>query len=145
MAVKRVRKQVYKKCFIVLVCLLMVGNLTHGAVLCFGSDGRSEIKSAFHERCDDHAHSQPTDQNQLSCQSYHVEDRHCAPCVDIPISIGLAKITLASKQLNFTFPAPVTNAIVLADKFNLSAYNSASSAFDVDSYFTPLCTVILLI
>jgi hypothetical protein len=123
----------------------MFGNLAHGAVLCFGVDGHIEIESAFHERCDDPAHSQPTDQNQLSYQSDHVKDKHCEPCVDIPISIGLAKIARLPKQLNFTFPAPATNVIVLANKFDLSAYNSDSSAFDAASYFTPLCTVILLI
>jgi len=143
--VKLARKQIYKKCFVVLICLLMFGNLAHGAVLCFGSDGHIEIESAFHERCDDSAHSQPTDQNQLSYQVDHVEDRHCEPCVDIPISISLAKITRVSKQLNSTFPVPPTNVIVLANKFKLSAYNSASNTFDAAPYFTPLCTVILLI
>ncbi len=145
MTVKRAKKQIYKECVIVLICLLIVGNSAHGTVLCFGSDGHIEIESAFHERCDDPAHSQPTDQKQLSYQSDHVKDKHCEPCVDIPISTDLAKITSVPKHLNSTFPAPVTNVIVLADKFNLSAYNSASSAFDATSYFTPLRSVILLI
>ena len=136
-------KQIYKKYFAVLICLLMFGNLAHGAVLCFGSDGHIEIESAFHERCDDPAHSQAAGQNQLSYQSDHIKDKHCEPCVDI--SIGLAKITRVPKQLNSTFPAPATNVIVLAKEFNLSAYNSASGAIDAASYFTPLCTVILLI
>jgi hypothetical protein len=127
------------------MCLLIGGNSAHGAVLCFGVDGHIEVESAFHERCDDPAHSQPTDQNQLSYQSDHVKDKHCEPCVDIPISSGLAKITRVSKQLNSDFPAPVTNVIVPANKFNLSAYNSASSAFDAASYFRPLRTVILVI
>ena len=143
MVVKRVRKQIYKKCFVVLICLLIVGNSAYAAVLCFGEDGHIEIESAFHKRCDDPVHSQPTDQKQLSYQVDHVEDRHCEPCVDIPIFISLAKISRASKQLNSAFPA--TNVIVLANKFNLSAYNSASSAFDAAPYFTPLRTVILLI
>ena len=145
MTVKRVRKQIYKECVIVLICLLIVGNSAHGVVLCFGVDGHIEIESAFHERCDDPAHSQPTDQKQLSYRSGHVKDKHCEPCVDIPISISLAKITRVPKQSNSTFPAPATNVIVLANKFNLSAYNSASTAFDAASYFTPLRTVILLI
>ena len=145
MIVKRTMQQIYKNCFVVLICLLIAGNSIHGVVLCFGSDGHIEIESAFHERCDDHAHSQPTDTKQLSYRSDHVKDRHCEPCVDVPIFIGLAKITHVSKQLNSTFPAPATNVIVLADKFNFSAYNLASSAFDAASYFTPLRTVILLI
>ncbi len=145
MTVKKARKQIYKKCFVVLICLLMFGNLAHGAVLCLGLDGQIEIESAFHERCDDPAHSQPTDQKQLSYQSDHIKDKHCQPCVDVPISIGLAKISSVSKQLNSTFGAPAANVIVLANKFNISAYNSASSAFDAASYFTPLRAVILRI
>ncbi len=145
MTVKLAGKQIYKKYFAVLICLLIVGNSAHRVVLCFGSDGHIEIESAFHERCDDPAHSQPKDQKQLSYRSDHVKDKHCEPCVDIPISIGLAKITRVSKQLNSTFGAPAANVIVLSNKFNLSAYNSASIAFDAASYFTPLCTVILLI
>ena len=143
MTVKIARKQIYKKCFVVLICLLTVGSSARGVVLCFGVDGHIEIESAFHERCDDSAHSQPTEKKQISYQVDHVEDRHCEPCVDIPIFISLAKISRASKQLNSAFPA--TNVIVLANKFNLSAYNSASSAFDAAPYFTPLRTVILLI
>ena len=145
MTVKLAGKQIYKKCLVVLICLLIVGNSAHGVVLCFGVDGHIEIESAFHERCDDPAHSQPTDQKQLSYQSDHVKDRHCEPCVDVPISVSLAKISSVPKQLNSTFPAPVTNVIALTSKFNLSAYNSASSVSDAASYFTPLCTVILLI
>jgi len=123
----------------------MFGNLAYGAVLCFDSDGQVDIKSAFHERCDDHAHSQSADQKQLSYQSDDVKDKHCEPCVDVPISISLAKLSRVPKQLNSTFPAPATNVIVLADKFNLSAYNSASNTFAAASYFTSLRTVILLI
>ena len=145
MIVKLAGKQIYKKCFVVLICFLMFGNLARGAVLCFGSDGQIKIESAFHERCDDPAHSQAADQKQLSYQSDHIIDENCEPCVDVPIYIGLAKISRVSKQLNSTFPAPAAKVIVLADKFNLSAYNSASSAFDATSYFTPLSTVILLI
>ena len=123
----------------------MVGNSAHGAVLCFGSDGHIEIESAFHELCDDPVHSYTSDQNQLSYEADHEESKHCKPCVDIPISIGLAKVSHVSKQLNPTFQVPATNMIVLADKFNFSAYNSAPNTSDAASYFTPLRTVILLV
>jgi len=145
MIVKRVRKQTYKKCVVVLICLLIVGNLAQGVVLCFGSDGHVEFESAFHERCDGHSHSQPTDQKQLSYQSDPIKDKNCEPCVDLPVYISLAKISRVSKQLNSTFSAPATNAVVLANKSNLSAYNSASNTFDATSYFTSLRTVILIV
>ena len=135
----------YKKCIVVLICLLIVGNPAHRVVLCFGAEGHIEIEPAFHERCDDPVHSQLGDKNQLSFEAGHEKGKHCEPCVDVPISIGLAKISHVSKQLNLTLPVPATNVIVAADKFNFSAYNSAPNAFDATSYFTPLRTVILLV
>ncbi len=135
----------YKKCIVVLICLLIIGNLGQGTVLCFGADDHVELESAFHERCDDPAHSQPTDQHQLSYQSDHIKDKHCEPCVDVPISFGLAKISPVTKQLNPTFPVLSTNVIILTDKLDFSAYNSISNTFVDTSYFTPLRTVILLI
>ena len=145
MFVKITRKQIHEKCFVVLVCLVMFGSLSHQAVLCSASNGHIEIESAFHERCDASAHSQPADQKQLSHQLDHVEDKHCEPCVDIPISSILAKISRVPKRLNSTFSAPAANVVVPAEKFNISAHNSASGPFDAASYFTPLGTVILLI
>jgi hypothetical protein len=138
-------KKLMYKCFIVLICLLIAGSSANGVMLCFGADGHFEIESAFHERCDDHAHSQSANQKQLSYRSGHAKDRHCQPCVDIPVTIGLAKIGRVSKQLNSTSSAQATIAIVLASRFNNSAYNSASCAFDAASRFTPLRGVILLI
>jgi len=144
MAVKRAgKKQIYKKYIVVLVCLLIAGNSAHGVVLCFGADGHIEIESAFHKRCGDH--SQLTDQKQLCCQSDHEQHKHCEPCVDVPLSIGLAKISRVSNQLSTTSPTPVVNIILLSDKFEFSAYRSASNTFDAVSYFSPLRTVILLI
>ncbi len=134
MTVKRARKQIYKKCFVVLICLLMFGSVACGAVLCFGSEGRVSIKLKPTDCCDEYL-SIPVQASPNSC----------VKCIDIPIYIGLAKITRVSKQLNFTFPAPVTNMIVAGDKLNFSAYNSASNTFDATSYFTHLRTVILLI
>lgn len=139
------KKQMYKKCIVVLICLSIVSNLAHGTVLCFGSDGHIEIEAAFHECCDHPVHSSAPDQNQLSCEAEYEISKHCGPCIDIPISIGLAKISRTSTKLNPTFPAPVINMVVLTDKFDFSAYNSASNTFAATSYFTPLRTVILLV
>ena len=134
MTVKIARKQIYQKCFVVLICLLMFGNVACGAVLCFGSDEcvSSELRPGD---CCDEFHGVPIQPSPDSCDK----------CIDIPISISLAKITRMPKQLNSTFGTPAANVIVLANKSDLSAYNSASSAFDAVSYFTPLGTVILLI
>ncbi len=134
MTVNRVRKQIYKKCVIVLICLLMFGSLACGAVLCFGSEGRVSIEIKSTDCCDEYL-GIPVQASPNSCDK----------CVDIPIFIGVAKITRVSKQSGFTFPAPAINVIVLADKPDLSAYNSPSSAFGTAPYFTPLRTVVLII
>ena len=141
---KITRKKMYKKCIVVLVCLSIAGNLAHGTVLCFGADGHTELESAFHERCDDPVHSYALDQSPLSSEGEHEICKHCGPCVDIPISIGLAKISPVTKQLNPTFLVSAANTIALADKFDLSAYNSISDTFVDTSFFTPLRTVIML-
>ena len=147
MIVKIAKKQMYKKCIIVFICLLIASNSAHGTVLCFGADGHTEIESAFHERCNDPVHSHAPEENQLSYNANHekTKHKHCEPCVDIPIYISLAKISHTPKQLNPTFPVPATNTIIGADKPDSSAYNSASSTFVATSYFTPLRTVILLV
>jgi hypothetical protein len=144
MIAKVVQKQRYK-CVAVLVCLLMVGNSLHGAVLCFGTDGHVEIEPTFHERCNDPAHSQHTGQEQPSYQVNHVKNEHCRPCLDISISNGLVKTTRTPKQLNPAFSAPATNIIAPADQLNLSIYSSASISFGAAPYFVPLGTVVLLI
>ncbi len=123
----------YKKCVVVLICLLMLGNLAHGTVLCFGPDECVSIELRPVDCCHD-------------CLGVPVQPspNSCGQC-DIPIYTGLEKINRVTKQLNSSFRAPATNMIVPAEKFSLSAYNSASGAFDAASYFTPLRAVILLI
>jgi len=145
MVVKIAKKQMYKKCIVVFICLLIVGNSTQEVVLCFGEDGHIELESAFHKQCEDPVHSYTSDQNKLHYEAHHVEGKHCDPCVDVPISIGLAKISHTPKQLNPTFPVPATNIIVGTDKPNSSAYNFAPNTSVATSYFTPLRTVILLV
>jgi hypothetical protein len=145
MIVKLAKKQVYRKCIVLLICLVVVGNLAQGTVLCFGADGHIELEPAFHEHCDHPVHSRASDQNQPSYETGHEKGEHCKPCVDVPISFGLAKISPVTKQLNPTYLVPATNVIVLTDNLDFSAYNLISNTFVDTSYFTPLRTVILLV
>ena len=125
-------KQIYKKCFVVLISLLLFGNLARGAVLCLGSEGHVSVEFKPADCCDEF-HGFPVQPLPNSCDK----------CIDIPIYTGLEKITRVAKQLNSTFSAPAM--IASTDKFNHSAYSSVSNTFDVTSYFTPLRAVILLI
>ena len=144
MIVKAIKKQ-RCRCVAALVCLLMASNSVHGAVLCFGTDGHVQIEPTFHERCNDSAHSQHTEQKQVSNRVNHVENEHCQPCVDVPISIGLIELTRTSKQLSPAFSAPSINAIASAGTFNLSAYDPAPISSNAPPYFVSLCTVVLLV
>jgi hypothetical protein len=132
--VKIARKQIYKKCLVVLICLLLFGNLAHRSVLCSGPDECVSIELRSTD-CSD----------KCLCVPFQPASNPCGQCIDIPIYTGLEKTNRVTKQLNSSCQASATNVTVLADKFNLSAYNSASSAFDAVSYFTPLRAVILLI
>ena len=129
---KITKKQIYKKCLVVLICLLVFGNLAHRAVLCFGSDECGSIKLRSVDCCED-----------CFCVPIQPAPNPCVQCISIPIYTGLENITRVAKQLNSTFSAPAV--IASTDKFNHSAYSSVSNTFDVTSYFTPLRAVILLI
>ncbi len=134
-----------KKCMVVLICLLIIGNLAQGTVLCFGADGHVEIEPAFHNHCDHPVHSDASDQNEHSDEVGHEKGKHCEPCVDIPISIGLAKISSTPKQSNPTSLVPVANLVSDTYKINCSLFDLISNTSVDTSYFTHLRTVILLV
>lgn len=138
------RKDIYRKFIAGLVFLFMVGNSVHGTVLCFGADGHIEFESAFHKQCSSCTGSDSLEQGHFSCEAEHEEANHCGPCVDVPISIGLAKISQATEQLNPMLAVSVTDVVVAADEFDFFAHNLFSNTFDDTSYFTPLRTIILL-
>ena len=145
MIVKLAKKQPYRKCIVVIVCLFVAGNLLHGTVLCLGADGRIELESAFHQRCNDSVHSDASNEYQPAHESDQDKGEHCEPCVDIPISIGVAKISSTPKQLNPAFLVPAAIVVEATDTLSLFAYNSASNTFADTPYFSPLRTVILLL
>ena len=132
MIVKLARKKIYEKCLVVFICLLVFGNLAHGAVPCISADEYVSIELRPADCCND-------------CLGVPVQPfpDSCGQCIDTPIYTGLGKINRLAKQLNSTFPTPAV--IVPSDKLSLSAYSSASSAFDAVSYFTSLRAVILQI
>jgi hypothetical protein len=131
MTVKIAGKQIYKKCLVVLICLLVFGNLAHSS-LCLGSDKYASIEL------------RPADcSDKCFCVPFQPDPNPCGQCVSIPIYTGLENITRVAKQLNSTFSAPAV--IVTANKFNHSAYSSVSNTFDVTSYFNPLRTVVLIL
>ncbi len=139
------KKQKFEKFVIIFSCLLIVGNLTHWKVLCFGADGHIELESAFHERCDDPKHNTASDLNVLSSQTKQEICKHCGTCVDIPISNDLVQISKTPQKLNPKFPVQTAYMFIETEKLNYYVYNFDSNTFSDTPYFTPLHTVILLI
>ena len=134
----------YKKCVIMLLCISIAANLTHWKVLCFGADGHIEFESAFHERCDDPDHSSAPVQDVFSSQAGHEMFNHCGPCIDVPISIDMAKGSHTPQQLNQQFLLP-TSIFTDTNKLNSSVYNVSSNSFTDTSYYAHLRTVILVV
>ncbi|MHC4087086.1 MAG: hypothetical protein ACYSU5_18035 [Planctomycetota bacterium] len=137
-------RKLFKKCMVVLICLLIIGNLAQGTVLCFGADGHVELEPAFHNHCDHPVHYHASEKNQHSHEADHEKGKHCEPCVDIPVSIDLAKISHMPEQSNPTSPVPAANVIADTDTIKCSEFYLISNISDDTSYFTPLRTVILL-
>ena len=139
------KQQMYKKCIIVFLSLLIVGNLAHWKVLCFGADGHIELESAFHKCCEDPDHSSAPDQNEYSYKAGHENCTHCGACIDMPISNDLIQISNTPQTIITKFTVPSTYMLIDTDKLNYSEYNIASNSFTDTSYFRPLDTVVLLI
>ena len=142
---KLAKQQMFKKCIIIFLSLLIVGNLAHWKVLCFGADGHIELESAFHKCCEDPDHSSAPDQNELSYKAGHETCKHCGPCVDMPIFNGLVQIFNTPQKIITKFPLTTTSMLVDTDKLNSSVYNVASNTYTDTPYFSPLRTVVLLV
>ena len=142
---KLAKQQMYKKYIIVFLCFLIVVNLAHWKVLCFGADGHIELESAFHKCCEDPEHSSAPDQNELSYKAGHENCTHCGACVDMPISNDLVQISNTPQKIITNFPVPTIYVLIDNDKLNSSVYNLASNSFIDTSYFSPLRTVILVV
>jgi len=142
---KSTGKCVCKESLAVLMCLFLIGNVARGTVLCFGADGHIEFESAFHIHCDDHAHDQPVGHCRQSFETGHEGSGSPAgPCVDVPLTIDLLKISHATPHFGPAFAVAATEPITTGENFNLCVLSSSPYTLFSTSYFTPLRTVILL-
>jgi len=142
---KLAKKQTYKRCIIVFLCLLIIANLAHWKVLCFGADGHIELESAFQKCCEDADCSSAPDQNGPSYKAGHEMCRHCGPCIDIPIFNNLGQISNVPQKVIIKILVATPYIHIDTDKLNSSVNNSASNTYTYTSYFDPLQTVVLLV
>jgi hypothetical protein len=142
---KLLKKETYKRGIIVFLSLLIVANLAHWKVLCFGADGHIELESAFQKCCEDPDCSSVPDQSGPSYTEGHKTCKHCGPCIDIPIFDDLGQISNASQKLITKFSVSTTYILIDTEKLNSSLSNLPSNIFTDTSFFTPLRMVVLLV
>ena len=107
----------------VIICILMIISMLKPVVLCIGNDGHVQLESAGHTQCHDPAYFQSSDHNQLSCENHsHEKDKHCEPCIDIPL---LANDF--SKQLNSIPKKPLPLKILPQIIISVSDIDSLST------------------
>jgi len=143
MKVPRIGK--HKRFASVLICLFVWASASQGVVVCVGSDGHVALEPAFHERCHHHVHAEETEVGQFTKEiSSHAESRHCQPCVDIPLSLGLLQDCSQLTKLqpkSQILSAPVSPDTSLE---TIPVLTGVSEPFYITTpYFDPLRTVIL--
>jgi len=146
MKVSRIEQ--YKRFAFVLICLFVWAGASQGVVVCVGSDGHVALEHAFHERC--HHHVQAEEETEvgqfIQGISSHAESRHCQPCIDIPVSLGLAQD--CSKLTKLQPRSQISSAPVHPDTTveTISMFAGVSEPFYITTpYFDPLRTIILLV
>ena len=144
---KALEKRACIRSIILLICLLAVSNVSQGVVLCIGSDGHIALETAFHERCHHPVHSQQPDMRQVAEETdSHPEGKHCQPCIDLPVSIGLTndRLPLSRVEPSSQVSTPFVESPVVCSGTFIPAGVLESLCFST-AYFAPLRTIVLLV
>ena len=150
MIVKRVRKQIYKECIIVLICFLMFGSLAHGAVLCFGSEGHVSIELQLTDCCDEYLGIPVAAFANSGINANDSENMNsCGKCVDVPLSgdcVTKRIMSFVTKKFSFLkilpktiISVPATNSVG-TDKERIAGFVGS-----VSDTLTSIRTTVLII
>ena len=150
MIVKLVRKQIYKKCVIMLICLSMFGRLACGAVLCFGSDGHVSIEFKPTGCCDE-SRGIPVQASPNSCSgvSYSEIVNSGGDCTDIPLSSSCVTkwntsfVTKKSSPLKI-LPKTIVS-VSISDTVSANKERVAKPGNYVSNTLTSIRTTVLII
>jgi len=134
-------KQVCKKYFVVLICLLLLGNFTHGIVLCLGSDGHVSIELESTGCCDEPLETPSAGENIEAMDS-------CGHCIDIPLfgncltkqNTSFMRKKVSLNVLPQTAVSVSTNSSAIISK-ELIAKQGDHYGYTLDS----ICTTVLII
>ena len=143
----KLTRTVYNRCLGVLICIsLMIGSL-QGVFLCIRDDGHVTIRVPSSDCCGNLAISVSREASNASLKEpFSSSNDNCSPCVDVPISVGLAGVFKKPKQVN---PMLLVSTIIIpvtSNSFSLSECPLASEPFAVvNPSLTSLRTIILLI
>ena len=150
MFVKLARKRIYKKCVIMLICLLMFGSLACGAVLCFGSDGHVSVEFKLADCCGE-PRGFPVQAFLDPCANIEYSEGMCSvsDCIDVPLSGNCVTkrftsfVTKKSSPLNI-LPKTIFSASI-NDTVSTNKERVAKSVNYVSDTLTSICTTVLII
>ena len=128
------------------LCLMLTFSSSEAMVLCIGQDGHAAIE-ASDSRCCGHLPwvSGIQDAYTLVAAGSSAQDDDCGPCLDIPISSGLAEAVQAPNEVQPDTGTSFSVDLLLPDYSSVFESNLDLELLIVQSYFPPLRLVILLI
>lgn len=120
MTLKLVKKQMYKKCIVVFICLLIVGNSAQGVVLCFKEDGHVSLEIAFVDCCDEYSAASGQVSPDLYT-NYVASTNSCGNCIDIPLSVDCVTKRLTISVLKKSSPLKILPKTIISPSNSDSA------------------------
>ncbi len=137
-------KTSWGKTAFVLLSLLMMGNASHGMVVCIGAHGHVAIEPTGHDHCADARDAHHCDPaTPGSSASGHLSDNHCEPCVDIPLSLGAFDDRLTSGVAKMSGSTPTACIEPPATSPTDRANPLTSTIRTFLTFHTPLSNIVL--
>lgn len=150
MIVRLARKQIYKKCVIMLICLPMFGSLACGAVLCFGSDGHISVEFKSTGRCEE-SQGIPIQAIPNSCTNanYSESMNSGSDCTDIPLPSNCVTKRITSFVTEKSSPLKILPKTIVSvstnDTVSTNKERVAKPGDYVSDTLTSICTTVLII
>lgn len=139
-------KRAYIQYISVVICLSVVFSNSEAVILCISEDGHIAVETASSDCCA--GFPVGFSENRVFASDERDQPANsddCGPCVDIPLSAGLAGTVTVAKQRNLTILASAPIGSPPAQSHQFSELRLAIESFTLISYFTPLRSIILLI